>query len=121
MLILSIGNSNTVHEATHNYLSETRRSYFTIKLMSGNIESFIPALDNETKIKFRYKNKTYMLYKQANLQYSIVNEAANVDFDTSNKTLHWMGIYYEISNTFYYNPLYRGSVLLSDIINMIRI
>jgi hypothetical protein len=119
MLILSVGNA--VHAAAHNYLYETRRSYFTVKLIDGYIESFIPVLDNETKIKFRYKNKTYMLYKQADLKYSIVNERANNSFDSSNKTFHWMGIYYEENNTFYYNPFYRGNMLLSDIINMIRL
>lgn len=123
MLILSVGKiiGNKVHAAAHNYLYETRRSYFTVKLINGDIESFIPAPDNETKIKFRYGNKTYMLYKQADLKYSMVNEAVNNNFDNSNKTLHWMGIYYENNNTFYYNPLYKGKVLLSDIINMIRL
>lgn len=95
-------------------------NYFTIRYSSGVVKCY---MFSDIPLKYKDKNKTRILYKDAKLNYSKeIKVTDNIDcgLDRSNRTLNWMGIYNENSNTFFRNPLYTGSISLSEVISKLQ-
>lgn len=112
LLLLELNNNIRI-----SFLIEQNIDYFTIIDRNENINCFV---FSDKNIKFRSKNKTMLLYKNAKLSYKVINVIDNVSDSPSNKVQNWIGIYEEKTNIFRKNPLYTGSIEISKVISKLQ-